>query len=815
MKIQRDYVLAHLRKLEEQYGGYFGTDIFNLAEELGVTWHGLRKKLNEWFKIDPDFSSFHYLGRHRPSITPNEFIEIENRVAANPLEVKSHIYSDINKERADSNEKPLTKPTFYRAVERIHIDKRYPWFSYKKIELPLTYSVVDARDSLSTIFSYLDLKTYGGADIQAIYERWIIAKDWFSVYGIEPILFYLEILQRERQQRSLLTSIQPDQQEDIQARLAFEIQVVFMVECLDLLLEEIIHRRGRIQQSMNASRQKVENKLRKEALDLMRLAIRENLQKSSPDIKKLYTLSKTISENVKARMVLLRRHKESYLLIMKVIENLVNTLEDGIVFHTKEGSDFYKLASNKTIWKHLDEVTKKRLTRNPTLTKIIDDGNEDIAQFLAIDRFVEYIRYGKITFRGSYCFQDIGTRIKEIEIKEGAGFFTNEILEQLIAGAFSVDILPLCETTNIHEEEEMTLPAWVDLSSVLREVSNHVRETSPGWFDEHIALFNQQTDSMFDMEYTEEEFSERFYEAVGFLGRNLRYRDSEKFWNLRYFIQRYVTEAALTVELKFIHRCMERINGNKVEAVILDTIGVEGRKKSILATYHGRYHTIGMADLRAVSVEMLPVFSSGCRSTDTEAMNVVEVIKEAQEICNGGVKIYSGNGHTTSRVAAGMVFLSFGVVAAGRILHKPTKPLGEKRIAKLRKNIGLLNRVGKLLREEPTLGRVIASRKHVYINGVNVRKLIEDMGYLILYNVGKIELPIDDLIQTVEKSNYLKRKVRIVEGGITRVEKQEANKLLKSAELLLCIAGLYHLLKGWKGNESPVNLVDIRLFIPV
>ena len=51
MKIQRDYVLAHLRKLEEQYGGYFGTDIFNLAEELGVTWHGLRKKLNEWFKI--------------------------------------------------------------------------------------------------------------------------------------------------------------------------------------------------------------------------------------------------------------------------------------------------------------------------------------------------------------------------------------------------------------------------------------------------------------------------------------------------------------------------------------------------------------------------------------------------------------------------------------------------------------------------------------------------------------------------------------------------------------------------------------------
>ncbi len=178
------------------------------------------------------------------------------------------------------------------------------------------------------------------------------------------------------------------------------------------------------------------------------------------------------------------------------------------------------------------------------------------------------------------------------------------------------------------------------------------------------------------------------------------------------------------------------------------------------------------------------------------------------------MKIYSGNGHTTSRVAAGMAFLSYGVIAAGRIIHKPTKPLGKKRIARLMGNIGLINRVGKLLREEPTLGRIMACRRHVYVDGVNVRRLVEDVGYLILYNVSKIELPIRDLIQTMEKSNYLKKKARIVEGGITRAEKHEANVLLKSSELVLCIAGLYHLLKGWQGPESPVNLSDIRLFIP-
>ncbi len=815
MKIDRDYVLAYLRKMEEQNGGYFGTDLLNLASELSVTLFGLKKVLGKWLKEDSAFTSLHYLGMHKPTITLNEFIEIENRRIQNPLEVKKQILDDLNKERDSTGKPGIKERIFYYAVEQTDIESSFEWFARKRIKVPSEYSVSVARDSLSTLFTYSDLKAYGGTDIQAIYNRWISARTYFSNYGVEPILFYPELLQRERQLRSLLSSISPDRQEGIQARLIFEIQAAFLVECLDLFLEEIIHRRGRIQQSLNASRQKIENELRKKTLESMRATIKEISQSSSPDMTKLYFLSETLSEDIKARMVLLRRHKESYNLLLNIIQNLKNALGGDVVFHTNEGLNFYKLAVGETSWKHIDEISKRRLTRNPYLTKVIGNGNEDIAKFLAIDRLIEYIRHGKITFRDSYCFQDIGSRKKDIRVEEGDGFLTSEILEQLITGTFSMDFRSLYEADSIFEEvEETTLPPWIDLSNVLKEVSKYVRETTPGWFDEHLALFRKQTDGMFSIEYNEDEFAEKLYDAIGFLGRNLRYRDSEKFWNLRYFIQRYVTEAALRLESKFIHRCIESLGGNKVEAIIVDTIGIEGRKKSILATYHGRYHTIGMADLRAVSTDMLPVFSTGCRSTDSEAMNIVEVMKEVQEICNGSVKVYSGNGHTTSRMAAGMVFLSYGVVAAGRILHKPAKPLGKRRIARLRKNIDILNHIGKLLREEPSLGRVMASRKHIYVDGVNVRRLVEDIGYLILNNVGKLGLPIDDLSQTVEKSNYLKRKARIVEGGITRVEKHEANVLLKSSELVLCIAGLYHMLKGWKGPESPVNLSDIRLFIP-
>jgi hypothetical protein len=283
---------------------------------------------------------------------------------------------------------------------------------------------------------------------------------------------------------------------------------------------------------------------------------------------------------------------------------------------------------------------------------------------------------------------------------------------------------------------------------------------------------------------------------------------------LKYFIQRYISAATLILEFKFIHKCLEQLSNKKIECVVLDTMGIDARIKSILSDYHGRYHTIGFADLRAVSIDMTPIFSGVCRSTDSEAMNIVEVIDEVKEICGDGVKIYTGNGHTTTKISAGMVFLSHGVIAAGRFKTKTTKNLDEGSILRLKKNIILLNKVGKLLKDEPELGRVFAMKKYVYVDNIDVRKMVEDLGYLILKNVSKMDFPIDDICNAVERSNNLKKKTRIVEGSRTRVEPDEAELLLKSGELILCIVGIYHLLNGWNGHGSPINLSDVRLIRP-
>ncbi len=91
MRIWRDYVLRYLTKKQDKNVGYFGSDISDLAKEIGVSGYGLRRRLSKWVKVDKDFSNIIYLGKYRSRITHNEFLEIRKRIHSNPQEVKSHI----------------------------------------------------------------------------------------------------------------------------------------------------------------------------------------------------------------------------------------------------------------------------------------------------------------------------------------------------------------------------------------------------------------------------------------------------------------------------------------------------------------------------------------------------------------------------------------------------------------------------------------------------------------------------------------------------------------------------------------------------
>jgi hypothetical protein len=72
------------------------------------------------------------------------------------------------------------------------------WFKAKEIPFPEDYSLEKNRESLQTIFTFSDLKTYGGANIDAICQRLTKAKEAFSIYNVEANRFYPEILSRQQ-----------------------------------------------------------------------------------------------------------------------------------------------------------------------------------------------------------------------------------------------------------------------------------------------------------------------------------------------------------------------------------------------------------------------------------------------------------------------------------------------------------------------------------------------------------------------------------------------------------------------------------------
>ncbi len=123
-----------------------------------------------------------------------------------------------------------------------------------------------------------------------------------------------------------------------------------------------------------------------------------------------------------------------------------------------------------------------------------------------------------------------------------------------------------------------------------------------------------------------------------------------------------------------------------------------------------------------------------------------------------------------------------------------------------------------LVRQDSEFGRIIATRGHIYINGINIRNLLRDLGKLILWNSEQKGYDLDALIQLVETSNRQKRLVRIVERGVTRVNEPNVSSALKSAELILLMCGIANMLNcsdssKWEG-WSPVKMENIALFVP-
>jgi hypothetical protein len=173
MAIGVNYVLERLSTRQIESGGYYGTDVTKLSKELGVTPRGLRKQISGWKRSIKEFHNLKYLGQRPPSVTLDEFSELEARTHSNPIEAKSRLLEDIQDDRLSKGLQNLPSSTFYRAMKQTDLyqflsEEKCSWFKVRGIAIQNDYSVYDERTTLSTLFTFSNLKAYGGADLQEI-----------------------------------------------------------------------------------------------------------------------------------------------------------------------------------------------------------------------------------------------------------------------------------------------------------------------------------------------------------------------------------------------------------------------------------------------------------------------------------------------------------------------------------------------------------------------------------------------------------------------------------------------------------------------
>jgi len=168
-----------------------------------------------------------------------------------------------------------------------------------------------------------------------------------------------------------------------------------------------------------------------------------------------------------------------------------------------------------------------------------------------------------------------------------------------------------------------------------------------------------------------------------------------------------------------------------------------------------------------------------------------------------------------------LFYEAFGFMGRKKSILTKIKPveLTKSMNEKIKANLGLSNKVGKLLRRDGEYGTIIASKEHIYVNGMNIRALLDDFGSVILTKVIGENLRIYDLCNSIETSHRSKRVLRIIERGVARTKDYNVGVMFKASELLMCIVYRYNMIenRGRLKNvwETPINAHDIVLYAPM
>jgi hypothetical protein len=320
------------------------------------------------------------------------------------------------------------------------------------------------------------------------------------------------------------------------------------------LIDELINREGRVQRSITANRQKTENRIRTEWINTYHATAKRVT--ANPDKENLATLKVLVDhgkpESEEAELELMKQHIGDYGKIYEHLEKLTNSFSgDEILLHDLTAELLLDLCRGERKWAFLTEEERKKMTKNRLIQCTADP--KQCLKAVFTKKLISYLRKGKITLTLSFKYQDIGRVIETVELSDDDWVIIREDVEKLIEGMYPINFEsesfqrspPL---DNEEDAQDYQTLNKIPFQQVQNQISELIADYNPEWFQSHKEIFEKMTDGMFEMEYDELTFLIRLYEAIGFLGRNLRFSDSPSFYRLQYFIQRYLSDATLDLD---------------------------------------------------------------------------------------------------------------------------------------------------------------------------------------------------------------------------------------------------------------------------
>ena len=236
----KEEIYKKLLEFHKIYGGYYGTDISGIAREYNVSAPSMQVNFCRWRASDIRFSDLNYLGRRRPNYSLREFIPSLNSLAKNILAMPILFLDTINYNRKAENLQPISKSSFFKVLNDVGFSevakKHICKIGYYKNNEFQTKKLVANRKALSHLFTLQGLLNKKSLHINDVFYKFDAATKWFyENYSVNPYYFFEEVHPKMAFLRAFFFIIKPDEAPDFEAQLIFQIQALFLIDCVEIL----------------------------------------------------------------------------------------------------------------------------------------------------------------------------------------------------------------------------------------------------------------------------------------------------------------------------------------------------------------------------------------------------------------------------------------------------------------------------------------------------------------------------------------------------------------------------------------------------